>query len=375
MSLFQRIKAPFTEGGEEEPATAPPRPRPVGEMLRERRQELRLDIDEVGEILRIKPAFLSALEENRPQELPGPTYVIGFVRAYARHLGLDHDWVLARYKAEAAGVGARPDLALPMPLGERSVPGGPILLVALILAICGYGTWYYLSTGERSRPERVAAVPPIMQPQPEQPAAPATDTTSSPAKQATNSTVPASSAANQQFSSGLFPGSAAATTSAAAAPPAAEPGGTGAAPKSLQPEPAGVAPAAAAPAGVTASASAPQGAPPQTAMAAPQPAATPAVPGSGSAAPTGRIEIKASADCWVQVRAPDQSIVFSRVLKAGETYRVPARPGLVMRTGNAGALSIVVDGKLAPSIGPLGTLRRNVVLDPDALIGGTAVQG
>jgi hypothetical protein len=46
-----------------------------------------------------------------------------------------------------------------------------------------------------------------------------------------------------------------------------------------------------------------------------------------------------------------------------------------MRTGNAGALSIVVDGKPAPSIGPLGTLRRNVVLDPDALIGGTAVQG
>ena len=136
-----------------------------------------------------------------------------------------------------------------------------------------------------------------------------------------------------------------------------------------------MAPAAAAPAGVTASASAPQGAPPQTAMAAPQPAAAPAVPGSGSAAPTGRIEIKASADCWVQVRAPDQSIVFSRVLKAGETYRVPARPGLVMRTGNAGALSIVVDGKPAPSIGPLGTLRRNVVLDPDALIGGTAVQG
>jgi len=35
----------------------------------------------------------------------------------------------------------RPDLTLPVPLGERSVPGGPILLVALILAICGYGTW------------------------------------------------------------------------------------------------------------------------------------------------------------------------------------------------------------------------------------------
>ena len=34
---------------------------------------------------------------------------------------------------------------------------------ALILALCGYGTWYYLATGERSAPERVAAVPAELQ--------------------------------------------------------------------------------------------------------------------------------------------------------------------------------------------------------------------
>ena len=75
------------------------------------------------------------------------------------------------------------------------------------------------------------------------------------------------------------------------------------------------------------------------------------------------------------MRASDQSIVFSRVLKAGETYHVPARSGLSMRTGNAGALSIEVDGKPAPAIGAIGTLRRNVALDPDALVAGTAVHG
>ena len=90
VSIFQRIKAPFTESGEDEIAAAMPRPRPVGELLRERREELRLDINDIGEILRIKPAFLAAIEQSRPQDLPGPTYVIGFVRAYARHLGLDH---------------------------------------------------------------------------------------------------------------------------------------------------------------------------------------------------------------------------------------------------------------------------------------------
>jgi cytoskeleton protein RodZ len=100
-----------------------------------------------------------------------------------------------------------------------------------------------------------------------------------------------------------------------------------------------------------------------------------APPSTDSGAAAGRIDIKATADCWVQIRAPDQSIVFSRVLKTGETYRVPARSGLVLRTGNAGALTIAVDGKQVPAIGPLGALRRNVVLEPAALTGGTAVQG
>jgi len=94
-----------------------------------------------------------------------------------------------------------------------------------------------------------------------------------------------------------------------------------------------------------------------------------------NAADTARVSIKALSDCWIQVRAPDQSIVFSRVLKSGEVYQVPGKPGLSLRTGNAGALEIAVDGKAAPSIGGVGMLRRNVALDPDALLGGTAVHG
>ena len=72
--------------------------------------------------------------------------------------------------------------------------------------------------------------------------------------------------------------------------------------------------------------------------------------------------------------ADDQSIVFSRVLKTGETYHVP-RTGLILRTGNAGALAIAIDGKPAPTIGAIGTLRRNVTLEPEALLAGTAVHG
>ena len=45
-----------------------------------------------------------------------------------------------------------------------------------------------------------------------------------------------------------------------------------------------------------------------------------------------------------------------------------------MRTGNAGGLEISVDGKPAPSIGPNGAVR-NVPLDPQVLISGTAAGG
>ncbi|MGC2411759.1 MAG: RodZ domain-containing protein, partial [Stellaceae bacterium] len=65
--------------------------------------------------------------------------------------------------------------------------------------------------------------------------------------------------------------------------------------------------------------------------------------------------------------------VFSRVLKAGESFHVP-RAGLILRTGNAGALALLVDGKPAPAIGGIGAQRRNVALDPKALLAGTAAR-
>ena len=53
---------------------------------------------------------------------------------------------------------------------------------------------------------------------------------------------------------------------------------------------------------------------------------------------------------------------------------MPNREGLVMLTGNAGGLEISVDGKTVPALGPSGAVRRNILLDPDALIEGRAVR-
>ena len=80
-----------------------------------------------------------------------------------------------------------------------------------------------------------------------------------------------------------------------------------------------------------------------------------------------RISIIAEIDSWVEVRDVDGSLLLTRLLKTGDTYKVPNRTGLKMHTGNAGGLRIEVDGIPAPGIGPIGAVRRDVALDPDAL--------
>ena len=164
MALFQRIKTPLAEMGFEGEVPLPAGPRSAGDALRQQREALGLNFSDVAGALRIKPAYLAAIEEGRPDRLPGPAYAAGFVRAYGDHLGLDGAEILRRFRLEAAGLDAKPDLSFPMPLGERSVPGRAMLLLALILAICGYGAWYYLSTDELARPERVTEVPATLLP-------------------------------------------------------------------------------------------------------------------------------------------------------------------------------------------------------------------
>jgi len=70
----------------------------------------------------------------------------------------------------------------------------------------------------------------------------------------------------------------------------------------------------------------------------------------------------------------DEDVASCRAMGAFGAQVVPADAKILTHC-NAGALAIEVDGKATPSIGAIGTLRRNVALDPEALVAGTAVQG
>jgi cytoskeleton protein RodZ len=377
MALFQRIKTPLAETGFEDEAPLPAGPRSAGDALRQQREALGLNLSDVAGALRIKPAYLAAIEEGHPDRLPGPAYAAGFVRAYGDHLGLDGAEILRRFRLGAAGLDAKPDLSFPMPLGERSVPGRTMLLLALILAICGYGTWYYLSTDELARPERVTEVPATLLP-PKPPKLP------KPAPSATPAPIAAANSATTTGQAGAPPSE---PVPGAETPAASEEAATAGGPP---PPAAATLPGipATPPAPVPAITSAPALAP-TTASA---PATVPHIPSTsadtaagsvleaGSGAPLSygaadgstRIVLRATTDSWIQVRDADHSVLFTRVLKPGESYRVPDRAGLSMRAGNAGGLDVMVDGKPAPSLGPIGAVR-NVALDPQLLMATSTV--
>jgi cytoskeleton protein RodZ len=368
MPLFSRSPKSVGENGlptipgEGEPETSPRNS--IGELLRQTRQSYGGEIDRIAATLRIKAAYLTAIEEGQYDRLPGPVYAQGFVRAYAVHLGLDGDEAIRRFKQEIAGFGVSRDLSFPMPLGERSIPGGTMVLAALILAICGYGLWYYVSTGDRAHPERVSPVPSdlVAASQPPPPTVP-------PIVAAPGADAPAAS-----------PGVAADT--AAAAPPAPSVPSTAAAQTSVASTTASSPPAAVAVAGsAPASTPAPQPplqapAPPAataTAIVAPatDPAATPA-PGSTQTRVYGapanvpaRIIVHAIKDSWVQVSNGNQ-ILTQRILHPGDIIRVPDQTGLSLRTGNGAGIALEVDGKLGK---PLSGTVQTMTLNADQLSG------
>ncbi|NPV92268.1 MAG: helix-turn-helix domain-containing protein [Firmicutes bacterium] len=71
----------------------------IGRILRETREYKNLSLAEVEEATKIRKFYLSALENEDYQSLPGQVYTIGFIKAYARYLGLDHTPMVEQFKS------------------------------------------------------------------------------------------------------------------------------------------------------------------------------------------------------------------------------------------------------------------------------------
>lgn len=282
----------------------------AGAELRTARERLGIDLPYAAETLRIRQAYLQALEEGRIGALPASAYALGFLRSYAAALGLDPDEMVRRSRTEATDVGQKTELAFPAPVPERSLPAGAVMLLGVVLLACVYTGWYRLSGEGRLPAETVAPIPERLAPLAEQ---------AIPPHQATRLVERRAPVAAQEPVVMLeppMPAPVISPSSAAAAPvnPLANP------PSMTEPQP-----------------------------------------------DQSRVIIRATSDAWIQVKDKAGAILLNRVLKPGEVWAAPNRPGLVFTTGNAGGTELLLDGAVLPPFGGAGAVRRDLSLDPDLL--------
>ena len=131
----------------------------VGALLRSAREAKGRNLQNVSQQLRIRAVYLRAIEEGDFGALPGTTYAVGFVRSYADFLGLDGPDIVRRFREEVEELGRRTQLVFPATPAEGKIPGGAIVLIAILIAGIVYGTWFYMSDRERSLAGLIPEVP------------------------------------------------------------------------------------------------------------------------------------------------------------------------------------------------------------------------
>jgi cytoskeletal protein RodZ len=100
-----------------------------GEKFRKAREKKELSLDDVSNVTKISSRMLRAIEEEHFDDLPGGVFNKGFIRAYAKHLGLDSEEAVTDYLASLrqAQIDAQevwdPQPPSPAPSGKNGKPG------------------------------------------------------------------------------------------------------------------------------------------------------------------------------------------------------------------------------------------------------------
>jgi cytoskeleton protein RodZ len=305
----------------------------VGRLLRDQREALALSIEDVATRLRIRRPYLEAIEQGRFDQLPGAAYIPAFLRAYAAHVGLDAEKVLAAYQASGAVPIARP-VALPadFPVLEKRAPIGLAVLTVLLVVGAGYAVWHYLPRQETVVAQKVPPVPDRLlssrpagpaQPAPaiEQAAAPAAKTTIAPAADARAPMPVTMWPAPKQELAAVVP----------SVPPPPPPVVSVPAPPPVVMSVPSIGQAQAAQSLSTESAKV---APPETQEAVARGTADQGNSAAGPAAPVkADTRVTARTNSWIELRSPAGDVLAQSYIRAGESYTVPA--GIAYRLTDA----------------------------------------
>ncbi len=106
----------------------------VGQLLKEKRLEKKLTLDQVEKTTRIRAKFLEWIENNEFSKVGSPTVLRGFIRNYATHLGVAVDQIMAFYRRQA-------DEAVPTPSSfrTRQISHSPLRITPTLFAVFSIG--------------------------------------------------------------------------------------------------------------------------------------------------------------------------------------------------------------------------------------------
>ena len=279
-----------------------------GERMRREREMRGITLEEIAESTKIGTRSLRALEDEDFGRLPGGIFNKGFVRSYARYLGIDEDQAIGDFTAayeKSRSEPLMPDAAPVEPPHRRDWPVRSLVMAGLLVVTLGVAAWRLPS----DLPAAYAAV---------------------------------KHRAGSWFERAEKPAASAPAAKPASQAPAAARGdaASGSQEKPAQPAP----PATADDAGKTGAA------PPEN---------------KPQARENFEVQIRARQDTWVSVSA-DGKVLLEGVMNASSERTLNARNQMIVKTGNAAGVEISHNGRPLP---PLGSEHqvKTVVFTPEGM--------
>ena len=130
---------------------------PLGAALAAARRSLGLEVEDIALATRVRTSYIQAIETFDFAALPSRPFVIGFVRAYARALGLDSEAVVARFRAEAPHVDG--DLQAPVTIDRRAALAPRLAALAAAMIVMAVVGWNLSRHAQISSSRPVAMAP------------------------------------------------------------------------------------------------------------------------------------------------------------------------------------------------------------------------
>ncbi len=359
----------------------------LGDVMRGERATLGKSLLDVERDLRIKAAYVAAIENADPAAFDTPGFIPGYVRSYARYLGMDPDQAFKSFCAESGfsiahgmseeassvrktGAMARRKASLRDPLVTPNTPflpssesflariepgaiGSAIVLIALIGAI-GYGGWSVLRQVQQVQLAPVENTPIVL----------------ADLDPLVSATPAAGSGSGEDAASGVFQ------------PPRDERMSRLYRPKALD-----------VPVMVARDAPISTLDPREVGTLSP---GTPLADRDSGVVQVGRlndtdqvvtpaqaqvaqvaqvvedgmpdVRLVAVRPAWIRVQAADGSVIFEGILNAGDDYDVPAtEEPAILRVGESGAIYFAVNGQHYGPAGARGSVTSNLAMTPEAL--------